>query len=67
MRLIETDMNKKTKIRLVIGTILFTITYMIFAPFGSIYPSELEFYGSIGAGIIWGVLMYISIKKFAKS
>ncbi len=60
-------MKRKTKITLIIGTILFTITYMVFAPLGSIHPNELEFYVSIGVGVLWGALMYFSIKKFAKS
>lgn len=57
-------MRSKTKIALIIGTILFTLALMFIAPWGSINPSEIGFYTSIGTGLLSGFLSYFGIKKF---
>lgn len=59
-------MNSKTTVILVIASVMFTISLMIFGPYGSVNPSDIGFYTSIGAGVLWFLAMYFSFKKFIK-
>jgi O-antigen/teichoic acid export membrane protein len=59
-------MNRKTKLILVIASVMFTLSLMIFGPHGSLNPTDIGFYTSIGAGVLWFLAMYFSFKKLIK-
>ncbi len=59
-------MNSKTTIILAIGSLMFTICLMIFGPYGSLNPTDIGFYTSIGAGVLWFLAMYFSFMKLIK-
>jgi len=56
-------MKSKTKIALIISSILFALAFMTFGSYGSFNPSEIGFYTSIGAGVVWFLLMYLVLRK----
>jgi len=58
-------MSKKAIINLIIATIGFTLGIMKFSRHGSFNPSDIGFYTSIGAGILWFLAMYFIFRKLA--
>lgn len=56
-------MTPITKLLLIFGGIMVTLAFMIFGPHGSLDPSEIGFYTSIGAGILWYSATYFIFKK----
>jgi hypothetical protein len=48
---------------LIIATIGFTLGMMKFTRHGSFNPSDIGFYTSIGAGILWFSAMYFIFRK----
>jgi Mn2+/Fe2+ NRAMP family transporter len=62
--------NKKHKKRAIIGVIFIIVTFMAFAPHGSIDPTELGFWLAIAAGLISSFAtnysLYFTHKKYGE-
>lgn len=59
-------MSKKAIISLFIASIIFTLGMMKFTRHGSFNPSDVGFYTSIGAGILWFFAMYFIFKNMIR-
>lgn len=57
-------MKNKFKIGYWIGGVVFALTIMGFAPFGNFNPSKLGFWLSVGAGVLWSLLMKITLDRY---
>ena len=60
------QLKTRTIAALIIGSILFTLSLMTFGSHGSFNPTEIGFYTSIGAGLLWFIGMYFILKKTIK-
>lgn len=57
-------MKAKTKFVLVIGAVALSLGLMQFSHNGSFNPSQIGFYTSIGAGIVWYIASYYIFNRF---